>query len=64
MVMLAWLTQGVYGNMTPIAHYYRISRTCLYPLLFAATRQLDTLCSDEKPLLQKDQWHVEPLILL
>jgi len=32
-VMLAWLNQGIYGNMTQIAQYYRISRTFLYQLL-------------------------------
>jgi hypothetical protein len=63
-VMLAWLNQGVYGKMTQIAQYYRISRTFLSQLLFAATLQLETLFSDEQHLLQKDQWHVEPLILL
>ena len=35
-VMLAWLHQGVYGKMTQIANYYRISRTFLYQLLLAA----------------------------
>jgi len=63
-VMLAWLNQGVYGKMTQIAQYYRISRTFLYQLLFAATLHLETLFRDEHRLLQKDQWHVEPLILL
>ena len=29
-VMLVWLHQGVYGKMTQIAAYYRISRTFLY----------------------------------
>ena len=62
--MLAWLHQGVYGRMTPIAQYYRISRTFLYQLLFVANLQLETLFSDEKLRLQKDQWHVEQLVLL
>jgi len=52
-VMLAWLNQGVYGKMTHIAQYYRISRTFLYQLLFVATLQLETLLSDEERLFQK-----------
>ena len=35
-VMLVWLHQGVYGKMTQIAAYYRISRTFLYQLLITA----------------------------
>ena len=34
-VMLIWLHQGVYGKMTQIAAYYRISRTFLYQLVIA-----------------------------
>ena len=45
--MLAWLNQGVYGQMTQIAKAYRISRTMLYQLLLAATVQLDVLFSDQ-----------------
>jgi hypothetical protein len=63
-VMLAWLHQGVYGKMTEIANYYRISRTFLYQLLLMATLQLETLLSDEKLLFQKDHHHVEQLRLL
>ncbi len=63
-VMLAWLHQGVYGKMTEIANYYRISRTFLYQLLLMATLQLETLLSDEKLLFQKDHHHVEQLLLL
>ena len=44
-VMLAWLHQGVYGKMTQIAAYYRISRTFLYPLLFVANLHLEVLFS-------------------
>jgi len=51
-VMLAWLNQGVYGKMTHIAQYYRISRTFLYQLLFVATLQLETLLSDEERLFR------------
>jgi hypothetical protein len=40
-VMLAWLNQGVYGQMTHIAKYYQISRTFLYQLLLAAHLQLE-----------------------
>jgi hypothetical protein len=63
-VMLAWLHQGVYGKMTQIANYYRISRTFLYQLLLAANLQLEVLFSDEKLLFQKDQQHFEQLLLL
>ncbi len=45
-VMLAWLQQGVYGHMTQIAQYYRLSRAFLSQLLLAATLQLATLLSD------------------
>jgi hypothetical protein len=62
--MLAWLHQGVYGKMTQIATYYRISRTFLYQLLLAANLQLEVLLSDEKLLSQKDHQHLEHLLLL
>ena len=64
MVRLAWLSQGVYGKMTPIAHYYQISRTFLYQLIGMANLQLEILCSDEKLLWQQDDRHFEPLLLL
>src|SRR5574341_1399241 len=64
MVMLAWLHQGVYGKMTEISHYYRISRTFLYQLLLAANLQLEVLFSDEKLLFHKDHRHFEHLLLL
>jgi hypothetical protein len=51
--MLAWLHQGVYGKMTQIATYYRISRTFLYQLLLAANLPLEVGFSDEKILFQK-----------
>ncbi len=63
-VMLAWLHQGVYGQMTHIANYYRISRTFLYQLLLAANLQLEVLFSDKKLLFQKDHQHFEQLLLL
>ena len=63
-VMLAWLHQGVYGKMTQIAHYYRISRTFLYQLLLAANLQLEVLFSAEKLLFHKDHQHFEHLLLL
>jgi hypothetical protein len=62
--MLAWLHQGVYGKMTEIAQYYRISRTFLYQLIFMANLQLETLFSDEKLLFQKDPRHLDQLLLL
>jgi hypothetical protein len=63
-VMLAWLHQGVYGKMTHIANYYRISRTFLYQLLLAANLQLEVLFSEEKLLFHKDHQHFEHLLLL
>jgi hypothetical protein len=63
-VMLAWLHQGVYGKMTQIAQYYRISRTFLYQLLLVANLHLEVLFSDEKCVLQKDQRPLQQLILL
>ncbi|SRR6266540_2221665 len=63
-VMLAWLYQGVYGKMTQLAHYYQISRTFLYQLIFMANLQLEILFSDEKLLFQKDHQHFEHLLLL
>ena len=63
-VMLAWLHQGVYGKMTQIANYYRISRTLLYQRLLAANLQLEGLFSDEKLLAQTDHQHLEQLLLL
>jgi hypothetical protein len=63
-VRLAWLYQGVYGKMTQVAQVYQISRTFLYQLLLAATLQLETLFSNEKLLFQKDQQHLDQLLLL
>ena len=50
--------------MTQIAQVYQISRTFLSQLLLAATLQLETLFSDEKLLFQKDQQHLDQLLLL
>ena len=63
-VMLAWLYQDVCRKMTQIAKYYQISRTFLSPLLFLAHLHLETLFSDDKSHVQKDQRHFEQLILL
>ena len=62
-VMLAWLNQGVYGQMTQIAKAYRISRTLLYQLLLAATVQLDVLFSAQHRR-QSPAASLEPLALL
>jgi hypothetical protein len=62
-VMLAWLNQGVYGQMTQIAKAYRISRTLLYQLLFAATVQLEVLFSEQHQR-QSPAASLEPLALL
>ena len=63
-VMLAWLHQGVYGKMTAIATYYKISRTFLYQMLFMVHLQLETLFSDEQLLFQKDHCHLDQLLFL
>lgn len=64
MVRVAWLYQGVYGKMTEIAHYYQVSRTFLYQLIFLANLQLEMLFSAEKLLFQKDHRHLDQLLLL
>jgi len=63
-VRLAWLNQGIYGKMTQMAQEYHISRTFLYQLIWAANLQLETLFSEQKPLVQAPQPLLEPLILL
>jgi hypothetical protein len=63
-VRLAWLYQGIYGKMTQIAPGYQISRTFLDQLLLAAPLQLETLLSGEKLPFQKDQQHLDQLLLL
>src|SRR3989441_2665994 len=64
MVRRAWLYQGIYGQMTQIAQEYRISRTFLYQLMWAANLQLETLFSDQKPQVQDSPPLFEPFILL
>ena len=64
MVMLAWLNQGVYGNMTQIAKAYRISRTFLYQLLVAATVQLEVLFSDAQHQVHNPSSPLDHLALL
>ena len=64
MVRLAWLNQGIYGKMTQIAQDYHLSRTFLSQLMWAATLQLETLFSDQKPHLQDPHPLFEPFILL
>ena len=64
MVRVAWLNQGIYGKMTQIAQDYRISRTFLYQLIWAANLQLETLFSDQKPHVQAPHPLFEPFILL
>ena len=62
--MLAWLHQGVYGNMPQIANYDRLSRPFLSQLLWAANLQLAMLLSDAQLLFQKAHPYFEPLRLL
>src|SRR6266699_2569429 len=64
MVRRAWLYQGIYGQMTQIAQEYRISRTFLYQLIWAANLQLETLFSDQQPHVQDPHPLFEPFILL
>ena len=63
MVMLAWLPQGVYGQMTQIAPSYQIARTLLSHLLFVAHLQLALLLSDAKLLWPQEPRHFAPLLL-
>ena len=63
-VRLAWLHQGVYGKMTAIAQYYKISRTFLYQMLCMAQLQLEIFFSDEQVLFQKDHQPLEHLLVL
>ncbi len=63
-VRLAWVNQGIYGQMTHIAQDYHISRTFLYQLMWAANLQLETLFSDQKPPGQDPHPLLEPFILL
>jgi hypothetical protein len=63
-VMLAWLHHGVYGNMTHIANDYRISRTLLSQLLWAANLQWAGLFREAKLRSQTDQQPLEPRLLL
>ena len=63
-VMLVWLHQGVYGKMTQIAAYYRISRTFLYQTFIMANIHLEIFFSEESLLLEQDHRHLEQLILL
>ena len=63
-VRLAWLNQGIYGKMTQIAQDYHISRTWLYQLIWAATLQLETLFSAQKPCVEPPLPLLDPFILL
>jgi hypothetical protein len=63
-VRLAWLNQGIYGKMTQIAQDYHISRTWLYQLIWAATLQLETLLSAQKPCVEPPLPLLDPFILL
>jgi len=49
--------------MTHIAPVSQIARTLLSPLLLAAPLQVETLCSHDKLLWQKDQPHFDHLLL-
>jgi hypothetical protein len=64
LVKRAWQGQGIYGKMTQLAREYRISRTFLYQMTWAAHHQLEILFSDSKDLVQDPQPLLEPLMLL
>ena len=60
----AWINQGIYGKMSQIAQDYRISRTFLYQLTWAAQYHLEDLFSDPQHLVETPEPLLEPLILL
>ena len=59
-----WINQGIYGKMTQIAQDYRISRTFLYQLSWAAQHHLEDLFSDPQYLVEPPDLLLEPWILL
>ena len=59
-VSLAWLSPGIYGNMTHLAQVAQRSRTLLSPLLLAATLQVETLLSEATFRLPNDPQHFDP----
>ena len=64
LVLLAWLQQGVSGNMTHIAPSSCLSRTFLSQRLWVATRHVAGLFREEPCLLQHDQHPGQPRIVL
>lgn len=58
-----WINQGIYGKMVQIAQEYRISRTFLYQLTWAARAHLEDLFSDPTHLAQPPEALLEPWIL-
>lgn len=64
MVRLAWLNQGIDGQMTQMAQAYHLSSTFLSQLIWAADLQLETLFSDQKPHVEDPHPLFEPFILL
>jgi hypothetical protein len=63
-VLQAWLHQGVYGKMPPIAQSYQISRTFLYQLLSPANLTLPMLFGARQPQGEQPGLAVEQLALL
>lgn len=63
-VKAVWTHQGIYGKMSEIAQAYRISRTFLYQLSWAAKHHLEELFSDPQHLIEPPEWLLEPWILM
>ncbi|ETW95397.1 MAG: hypothetical protein ETSY1_30805 [Candidatus Entotheonella factor] len=59
-----WINQGIYGKMTQLAQDYRISRTFLYQLSWAARYHLEVLFSDPQHLVESSHDLLEPWILM
>ena len=59
-----WAHQGIYGKMSELAQAYRISRTFLYQLSWAAKRHLEELFSDPQHVIESPELILEPWILM
>jgi hypothetical protein len=59
-----WTHQGIYGKMSELARSYRISRTFLYQLSWAAKHHLEELFSDPQHLIEPPELFLEPWILM
>ncbi len=57
-----WTHQGIYGKMSELAQSYRISRTFLYQLSWAAKHHLEDLFSDPQHVIEPPELLLEPWI--